>query len=135
MKTKENNASVKEFIENVKNERRKADSKILMKLMSEVTGKKAKMWGSSIVGYDKTSYKLANGTESEICTIGFSPRSNALAIYGVTNFSNKDALFKKLGKHKLGQGSCLYINKLDDVDMDILKKIFKEGYEQSTGKC
>ena len=135
MKTKETQASVTEFIDNVKNERRKNDSKVVMKMMREVTGKRAKMWGPSIVGYDKVKYTLANGKEGEICAIGFSPRSNALAFYGVTGFKNKESLFKKLGKYKMGQGSCLYINKLDDVDLDVLKQIFAKAYQEGQNDC
>lgn len=135
MKTKATNASVKEFIDSVRNERRRSDSKVIMKMMREVTGKSAKMWGPTIVGYGKTTYNLANGKQSEICTIGFSPRSQALALYGVTNFENKEALFGQLGKYKLGQGSCLYINKLEDVNIDVLKEILEQGYKYSKKHC
>lgn len=128
MKTKENNASVKDFISSVKNERRRKDSQVVLKIMKTVTGKRAKMWGPSIIGFDKSHYKYANGNDGEICMLGFSPRAQALAFYMTTKFKNGKKLLKKLGKHKFGSGGCLYINKLDDVDLDILEKIIRESY-------
>lgn len=135
MKTKENSTSVKEFISNVKNDTRRKNSETVLKIMKKVTGKRPKMWGASIVGFGKTSYKYASGKEGEICTIGFSPRSQALAFYGLTSFENKDKLLEKLGKHKLGQGGCLYINKLDDVDLDVLESIIEKAYSSGRDVC
>lgn len=135
MKTKENSTSVKEFINNVKNDTRRKDSETVLNIMKKVTGKRPKMWGASIVGFGKTSYKYASGKEGEICTIGFSPRSQALAFYGLTSFKNSDTLVGKLGKHKLGQGGCLYINKLGDVDLDVLESIIEKAYSSGGDVC
>lgn len=135
MKTKENSTSVKEFISNVKNDKRRKDSETVLKIMKKVTGKKPKMWGASIIGFGKTSYKYASGKEGEICTVGFSPRSQALAFYGLTSFENSDTLVGKLGKHKLGQGGCLYINKLEDVDLDVLESIIEKAYSSDGDVC
>jgi Domain of unknown function (DU1801) len=128
MKTKQNNASVKDFISSVKNERRRKDSLVVLKMMKDATGKRAKMWGPSIIGFDKSHYKYADGRDGEICMIGFSPRVQALTFYMSTKFKNGEKLLKKLGKHKMGPGGCLYINKLHDVDLAVLERIISESY-------
>ena len=128
MKTKENNASVKDFINGVKNERRRKDSLVVLKIMKAVTGKRAKMWGPSIIGFDKRHYKYADGSDGEICMIGFSPRVQSLAFYVTTKFKNGEKLLQKLGKHKFGPGGCLYINELEDIDLGILERIIGESY-------
>ncbi len=82
------------------------------------------MWGTSIVGCGKHFYTYASGQKGEICKIGFSPRSQSLVFY-LGEFVGKAGLLKKLGKHKVGS-SCLYINKLDDINLDVLKNIFEQ---------
>lgn len=130
-KTKENKASVKTFIDNVKSDQRRKDSRVVLKIMKSVSHKQPKMWGPSIVGYGKHHYKYANGKDAEICKIGFSPRAQALVFY-LGNFQDRAKLLKKLGKHKLSDGGCLYINKLDDVDLGILKIIIEKAYQYTT---
>ena len=127
-KTTANNSSVKSFIDNVKNERRRKDAKLVAKLMRDASGQRAKMWGPSIIGYGKSSYSLANGKQEEICRIGFSPRAQALTFY-LGKFKERPSLLKKLGKHKVSGGGCLYINKLDDVDIDVLSEMLKKAYQ------
>lgn len=128
-KTRQTRASVKDFIDGVKNERRRKDSRVVMKMMQEASGKRAQMWGPSIVGYGVRSYKLANGKDETICKIGFSPRVQALTFY-LGSFKERAALLKKLGKHKVSGGGCLYINKLEDVDLKVLQKLFDEAYQR-----
>ena len=129
MKTVPTQASVKTFIENVKNRRRRQDAETVLQIMRKATGKKAVMWGPSIIGFDTHHYKYADGSAGKICTVGFSPRSNALAFYLTTKFKGGDALLKKLGKHKFGAGGCLYINKLADVDLDVLADLIEKSYQ------
>lgn len=127
LKTKVNDASVTDFLNAVSNDVRREDSFTVLKLMQKVTGKKPKMWGGSIVGFDEYHYKYATGHEGDMCMVGFSPRANALTLYVLPCLGNEESLLKKLGKHKRGKG-CLYINKLADVDMTVLQELIKEAY-------
>ncbi len=126
-KTIENKASVKEFIAKVKNETRRADVATVSKMMAKVSGKRAKMWGPSIIGFGVHHYQHANGKDVSICKIGFSPRAQALTFY-LGNFPERTKLLKKLGKHKMSGGGCLYINKLQDVDTDVLQEMISRAY-------
>ena len=120
-KTKPTAVSVDEFIANVEDERKRDDSRVLVKLMSKATGAKARMWGPTIVGFGTYHYKYESGHESDACIAGFSPRRAAISIY-LAEFPERDALLAKLGKHKMGK-ACLYVKKLDDIDMDVLKQL------------
>ena len=123
VKTTENTSSVDDFINEVKNEQQRKDSLILLKLMKKISKVEAKMWGSSIVGFGKLIYKSpTSGREVEWFKIGFSPRKANLTIY-VMNLQIHATSLIKLGKHKKG-GGCLYINKLDDVDIKVLEEMF-----------
>ncbi len=97
-----------------------------MKLMSEITGNRAKMWGPSIVGYGKYHYKYESGREGDFFLTGFSPRKQALTIYIISGFSINPKLMEKLGKYKTGK-SCLYVKKLDDLDRSVLAQLVKES--------
>ena len=125
-KTQETNASVKDFISTVSNETRRKDSLIVAKLMQTVSGKKPKMWGASIIGCGKHFYTYANGQETEICKIGFSPRAKSLVFY-LPKFDGKASLLKQLGKHSV-RGGCLHINKLEDIDIDVLENLVENAY-------
>ena len=127
-KTVKTKVSVTQFLDQVKNDRRRADGKTLLKLMKKVTGKQPKMWGPSIIGFDEYHYKYESGREGDMCMIGFSPRSTALVIYVMSSFPGFQDLLKKLGKHKTSK-ACLYINKLADVDMEVLEQIIHGAYE------
>jgi hypothetical protein len=123
IKTKKNSASVEDFINSVKDEVKRKDSFIILKMMQRATKKKPKMWGSSIVGFGNKIYKSpATGREVEWFKIGYSPRKASLTLYISMNIKAHSSELKKLGKHKTGVG-CLYINKLDDVDPKILEKM------------
>lgn|SRR5574338_374890 len=123
IKTKETSANVEDFINSVKDESKRKDSLTILKLMQKATKQKPKMWGSSIIGFGKKIYKSpATDREVEWFKIGFSPRKANLVLYLVLNIKQYDSELKKLGKHKTGVG-CLYINKLDDVDIKILEKM------------
>jgi hypothetical protein len=92
-------------------------------LMQDIMGEPPKMWGSAIVGFGTRHYTYASGHEGVMCLTGFSPRSSAIVVYLGPGIDN-DALMAKLGKHKHGKG-CLYINKLDDVDRKVLRKLIE----------
>lgn len=125
-KTTQNNRSVEDFLDSVENEKRREDSKKVLKMMWETTGENPRMWGSSIVGFGTYHYKYASGREGDFMKVGFSPRKNALTVYIMSGFDRHDELMEKLGKYKTGK-SCLYIKKLEDVDMDILKELVVES--------
>jgi hypothetical protein len=113
------------FIDKVKNEVKRKDSHELVAMMQDVTGAPPKMWGPSIVGFGSYRYVYESGREGEICLAGFSPRSGALVVYLGPGIDN-EKLMAKLGKHKRGKG-CLYINKLDDVDRGVLRKLVEHS--------
>lgn len=131
-KTRPTNQSVSEFLDGVKHERRLTDSKVLLKMMRRVSRKKPVMWGSSIIGFGKHTYTLASGKQGEMLDIGFAPRSQALVLY-LGHFKDRAKHLKKLGKHKEGSGACIYINKLDDVDLDVLEQMVTDAFQSSGG--
>jgi hypothetical protein len=128
IKTKPTEISPRAFIDNVENEQRRKDGHELASLMKKVTGKPAKMWGPSIVGFDQYHYKYASGHEGDMPITGFSPRKQSLVLYLGPGLEDKK-LMAKLGKHKTGKG-CLYINKLDDVDRNVLLELVTKSVEK-----
>jgi hypothetical protein len=123
IKTKETDSSVEDFINSIKNEVKRKDSFVLLKLMQKASKEKPKMWGSSMIGFGNKIYRSpATGREVEWFKIGFSPRKANLSLHLVLDIKKYAAELKKLGKHKTGVG-CLYINKLDDVDLKVLEKL------------
>jgi hypothetical protein len=130
LKTKPTDASVDEFLKIVDHPQRRADGYILLHMMKELTKETPIMWGSSIVGFGNYHYRYASGREGDWFKIGFSPRKRSLSIYLMPGFDTYDDLFARLGKHRLGKG-CLYINKLADVDLDVLKAIIKRNFNES----
>lgn len=125
-KTTQNNNSVDDFLNNVENPKRREDSQKVLKLMCELTGEDPKMWGTSIVGFGQYHYKYASGREGDSLKVGFSPRKTALTLYIMGGFDRHKELMEKLGKYKTGK-SCLYIKKLEDVDVEILKELIVES--------
>lgn len=127
-KTAPTKVSVEEFLQNVEHPRRKEDAYTLLKLYEEELGEEAVMWGPSIVGFGSYHYKYESGREGDMCAAGFSPRKSSLSIYITAGFDGYQDLLSILGKHKASKG-CLYINKLQDVDMDVLRKIIRKSYD------
>lgn len=125
-KTKPTKIRVSHFIATVGNDTRREDAKTLLKIFQQVTGWKAQMLGPTIIGFGLYHYKYDTGHSGASCVVGFSPRKANLVIY-VFDFAGKAELLQKLGKHKGGLKQCLYINKLADVDLAVLKKILKAG--------
>ena len=127
-KTRPTGASVTEFIAAISDPGMRADAKKVAAMMRRATGKRARMWGPSIVGYGSYHYRYASGRAGEFMITGFSPRKRALTIYVMPGFSRFDTLMSKLGSYKTGK-SCLYIRRFADVDETVLEQII----EQSVG--
>ena len=121
-KTTKTGASVTEFVKSIDNPQMRADAKKVASMMRRATGKRAKMWGSSIVGYGTYHYKYDSGREGDFMITGYSPRKQALTVYIMPGFSQFGPLMKKLGKYKTGK-SCLYIRRLSDVDERVLEQL------------
>ena len=128
LKTRPTDASVEAFIDAVDHAGRREDARILLDLMGRATGEEPVMWGTSIVGYGSYHYRYASGQEGDWPITGFSPRRQNLSIYIMTGFEDYQALLSRLGKHKTGK-SCLYVNKLDDVDMEALEELVRTSAE------
>ena len=122
LKTQPTRQSVSDFLNTVADKKMRAECRVVGKMMREATGKKARMWGTSIVGYGTYDYKYASGREGSWPVVGFSPRSKNLSIYIMPGFSKFDKLMDQLGKYKTGK-SCLYVKTLDDVDQKKLKAL------------
>lgn len=125
-KTQKNKTSVVAFLNKIKDKQRKEDCFQVLKLMQEITKEEGAMWGSSIVGFGSYRYVYASGKEGDWPLTGFSPRAQALTLYIMAGFDSYDELMSKLGKYKTGK-SCLYVKKLDDLDLVILRKLIKES--------
>ncbi len=132
-KTVETNASVTAFINAVEDPQRRADCKKVAAMMRKATGKRAKMWGTNIVGFGRYHYKYASGREGEFMLTGFSPRKRDLTLYIMPGFSGFPALMKRLGTYKTGK-SCLYIRSLDDVDEGVLQQLIDASVEHMREK-
>jgi Domain of unknown function (DU1801) len=126
--TKPTDTKVAAFIAAVDNPARRADAETLLSLYADATGLEPSMWGPSIIGYGSYHYKYESGREGDMCRAGFSPRKGNVVLYLIGGYSNPetqakmDALRAQLGKHKTG-ASCLYINKLADVDLAVLERM------------
>ena len=127
-KTQPTEASVIEFLEQVEPEKKRDDALEILRLMQDVSGYEPTLWGSSIVGFGRYHYKYESGREGDFLRIGFSPRKRNFALYIMDGVSNYDDLLSKLGKYKNGK-SCLYINKLADVDKDVLRELMERSLE------
>jgi len=126
LKTKRNKGDVEAFLNSVPDDRKRQDSFTILELMQEVTGKEPEMWGDSIVGFGSYHYKYESGREGDWFLTGFSPRKQNLTLYIMSGFDEYDQLLSKLGKHSTGK-SCLYIKKIEEVDVDVLKKLVKKS--------
>ncbi len=133
-KTTANDQSVEQFLNTVEDEQKRKDSFRLLELMKQVTGMEPQMWGSSIVGFGSYHYKYDSGREGDTMIAGFSPRKQALTIYSMGCIQTDDERFKKLGKHTTGKG-CLYIKRLDDVDLPTLKSLIDASFKRTQQKA
>lgn len=127
-KTVETDASVETFIDSVEDEQKKKDSWDLVEMMTRITGKPPRMWGSSLVGFGRYHYRYASGREGDFFITGFSPRKTALTVYVMPGFDDYTGQLDKLGPYKTGK-SCLYLKNLDTVDREVLESIIADSVE------
>ena len=132
-KTRPTGASVTAFIDAVENDTRRRDARTLLAMMKKVTGEKPKMWGPSIIGFGEYHYKYESGREGDMLNVGFSPRKANMALYVMGSIAEDDPLRDRLGKYKTGK-SCLYVNKLEDVDLAVLEKLVAKSYKATLRK-
>lgn len=128
-KTKKTDASVAAFLDAVADPRRREDARAVLALMKRITGEEPKMWGPSIVGFGSYTYTYASGQTGDWPIAGFSPRKQALTLYLMPGFEKDADLMKRLGKHKTGK-SCLYLNRLADVDAGVLEELVRRSVER-----
>lgn len=130
-KTKPTSTSVDEFIGSIENSRRRNDALIALKIYEEITGLPPVMWGPSIIGFGSLHYVYETGREGDMPAAAFSPRKASLTFYVGDKFEGAEKLYAKLGKYKKSV-ACLYINKLEDVDLDVLSEIIASDYRTSS---
>jgi hypothetical protein len=128
LKTQKNDASVTAFLNSIEDEKKRQDSFTILELMKDVTGSDPVMWGTSIIGFGHYHYKYASGRENDWMLTGFSPRKQNITLYIMSGFDQYDDLLGKLGKHSTGK-SCLYIKKLEHIDLDVLRELVKHSVE------
>ncbi len=126
LKTKPTKQSVKDFVDAIKDEQQRKDCRTVSRIMKRITKANPKMWGPGMVGFGSYHYKYASGREGDWFLTGFAPRKQNLTLYIMAGFKEYSALLKKLGKHKIAK-SCLYVKRLDDVDMDVLTQLIEES--------
>ena len=133
LKTKCNDSNVIDFINTIEHEVRKKDALEILNMMQQITGESPKMWGTSIIGFGILNYKYKSGREGVWFKCGFSPRKSKISMYLMgCDISKAQNLLDKLGKHKTGKG-CLYINRLTDINQEVLKKLIKESFHHHPG--
>ncbi|MFC7680403.1 DUF1801 domain-containing protein [Paenibacillus sp. GCM10028914] len=125
-KTKPTDSSVLEFIENVDSPKKREDAYKLLDIFTETTGYEATMWGPSIIGFGSYHYKYKTGHEGDAPLVGFSPRKAKISLYFATGDTKRDELLKGFGKYTAGK-ACVYINKVDDIDTDVLKALINQS--------
>lgn len=128
LKTQKNAASIEDFLQAVENQTRRENSFEVLELMREITGDQGSMWGDSIVGFGDFSYTNSTKNEYKWFKTGFSPRKQSMTLYIMDGFDSYNEILSRLGKHKTGK-SCLYINKLADVDFDVLRELIKASVD------
>ena len=130
IKTKPTSSSVEDFINGINDEQKRKDSFLLLEMMKKATGEEPVLWSSSIIGFGNKRYKSpATGREVDWLLIGFSPRKANLSLHLMLDIKKQADVLKKLGKHKTGVG-CLYINKLEDIDLKVLKGMIDASLKQ-----
>jgi len=125
-KTRATEVAVEDFIAAIEHPQRRADALVLDQIFRRVTGFVPRLWGPSIIGYGRYAYTYDSGHSGETCATGFSPHKANLVVYILPGYADFDALLERLGKHKLGK-ACLYINRLSDIDLEILEQLIRAG--------
>ena len=132
-KTKPTEVSVEDFLDTVTDEAQRADSLTILAMMKEVTGLEPRMWGPSMIGFGEYHYQYDSGHEGDCFLIGFSPRKGQMSLYFMPGLHRFEAELRKLGKHKTGK-ACLYIKKLADIDVDVLRDMMKTAFAKMTSR-
>lgn len=132
-KTRQTNASVRTFLDTVESDVRRRDAVTLIALMRRVTGVEPKMWGPTMIGFGAYHYKYESGREGDMMRLGFSPRKASLSLYLIGPDAEFKRLLAKLGKHKRSV-ACIYVNKLADVDMDVLERMVAQAWVADLSK-
>ena len=126
LKTKPTKQSAKEFLNKIEPEEKRKDSLVLLAMFQKITGERPVMWGTSIIGFGMYHYKSERSKqEGDWPLTGFSPRKANLTIYIMAGFGQSKKLLAKIGKHKISGGSCLYVKRLADIDIKVLKELIK----------
>jgi hypothetical protein len=126
-KTKPTDQSVEAFLNSIPAAQKRADSFVILEMMRRITGMEPKMWGESIIGFGSHHYKYESGREGDEPQIGFSPRKQSLTLYIMPCLGSRPDLTARLGKFKTSK-ACLYINKLADVDLEVLEKLIRQAF-------
>ena len=132
-KFKPTGEDVVEFIESIDSKQKQIDSFVLLELFKEVTGFEPQMWYPNIIGFGTYHYVYDSGREGDTSYLAFSPRKAKFSLYLATEFKDKDKLLAQLGKHTTGK-MCIYVNKLADIDLDVLKTMLENSMEQTLSK-
>jgi len=133
LKTKRNDGDVEAFIDAVENEKRREDCRRLVELLERVSGEKPEMWGGSIIGFGAYDYEYESGRTGSWPRIGCSPRKQSMTLYIMPGFDRYDEIMARLGKYRTGK-SCLYVNRLEDVDMGVLEELAVASLEHMDRK-
>ena len=128
LKTQKTTASVTDFITTIEDEAKRKDCQELVNIFEEVSKEKPAMWGSSIIGFGTYHYKSERSKqEGDWPLTGFSPRKQNITLYIMSGFTDQKKLLEKIGKHKVSGGSCLYIKRLSDIDLNVLKMLITDS--------
>jgi hypothetical protein len=133
LKTQPTDASVTDFLDSVAHEKRRQDSLVVLDMMRRITKLEPVMWGASIVGFGSYHYKYDSGREGDWFITGFSPRKQALTVYIMPGFSRYEDPMSRLGKYRTGS-SCLYINRLKDIDLVVLEELISHAFDHMQRK-
>ncbi len=125
-KTKPTTKNVNAYLQSVSPQQKQDDCFILLSLMKQITGSDPVLWGDAIIGFGIYHYRYASGREGDWFLTGFSPRKNIITLYMYCDLDHKELSFDNLGQHKRGKG-CIYIKKLSDIDLNVLKNIVKKA--------
>jgi hypothetical protein len=126
-KTQPTDVAVDAFIASLGDERRERECRALIKILRRVTAHEPVMWGPSIIGFDQYHYRYESGREGDSLRLGFSPRTSKLSLHGIGRNEQITEMLSRLRKHTLGKG-CIYVNRLDDVDLTVLEELFRHSY-------
>jgi len=132
-KTVANNKDVSEFIAAIDDEKKISDCNELLRIMGEISGEKARMWGDSIIGFGDYHYRYDSGREGDMFVVGFSPRKQALSLYLMAGFTKHPEIMARLGKYKTGK-SCLYVKSLKDINEEALRSLIKSSVDHFKNK-